>query len=261
MLKQELFVSLLGVDLFVRKIFPREHVSENIPVIIFLHEGLGSIDQWKDFPEKVVKATGFPAIVYDRQGYGKSSPLTETRKLDYIHKEEKFLVQLLIQLKIKSYFLIGHSEGGSLALIHASHNPKGLLKVVTISANTMNEPKIKPSILDVRKTYEKPHSKLKTALQRYHSDKTDSVFYAWSRTWTADFFDKWNIFEDLKQIEVPLLAFHGRNDQYTSLQQIKNIEKLVPGPKNIHILDNCSHHPHFDHSEQVVETIGQFLKA
>lgn len=260
MLKQELFVKLSGVDLFVRKLFPDKENTNGLPVIIFLHEGLGSIDQWKDFPEKVVKTTGFPAFVYDRQGYGKSSPLSETRGLDYIHKEEKLLTLLLKYFEINQYFLIGHSEGGSLALIHASQNPKGLLKVVTLSANTMNEPKIKPSILEVVKTYEQQGSRLKTALQKYHGNKTDSVFYAWSKTWTADFFSNWNIIEALKQIEIPLLAFHGRNDQYTSLQQIENIKNFVPGPKDIHVLNHCSHHPHFDHSKQVIETIRQFLK-
>ena len=260
MLCQELFVPLSGINLFVKKLFPGETVDAELPVMVFLHEGLGSVNQWKDFPEKIVKATGFPAIVYDRLGYGKSSPLLETRGLDYIHKEEKLLNQLLAALHIKSYFLVGHSEGGSLALIHAAQHPKGLLKTVTLSANTMNEAKIKPSILEVVKTYEKQDSKLKTALQKYHGDKTDSVFYAWSKTWTADFFSQWNIIEALKQIEVPLLAFHGRNDQYTSLQQIGNISEFVSAPKTIHVLDQCSHHPHFDHEETVIKAMKEFFE-
>jgi len=260
MFYHESFVSLFGFELFVRKIYPDKGAKSTLPVIFFLHEGLGSIDQWKDFPEKLVEATGFPAIVYDRQGYGKSSPLTEKRGLDYIHKEEIILQQLINKLQVESYFIVGHSEGGSLALIHASRHPSGLRKVVSLSANTINEPKITPSIQHVMETYKKPGSRLKQSLLKYHGEKTDAVFYAWSKTWTASFFSSWNILNELKQIKTPLLAFHGADDQYTSLDQIKNIQELIPAPKEIHILAQCSHHPHFDHEEIVVETIGHFLR-
>lgn len=259
MLHRDDLISLEGIELFYRKILPDKNVTQS-PVIIFLHEGLGSVDQWKDFPEKLVEATGFPAIVYDRQGYGKSSPLAEKRGLDYIHKEEKLLQKFIDALNLKSYFLVGHSEGGSLGLIHASKHPKGLLKVVTLSANTFNEPKITPSIKSVMKVYEESDSKLKSGLAKYHGEKTDDVFYAWSKTWTAPFFQRWNIFEDLAKIEVPVLSFHGENDQYTSLQQIENIRKRVVAPKEINILDECSHHPHFDRQEEVVKKISNFLK-
>ena len=261
MLSKELFVSLSGINLFVKKVYQEEDTNPQLPVMVFLHEGLGSIDQWKGFPEKLVKATGYPALVYDRLGYGKSSPLTEKRELDYIHKEELLLRKLLHQLKIKSYFLIGHSEGGSLVLIHAAQHPAGLIKVVTLAANTKFEAKVKPSILSVMMDYEKPNSKLKQALSKYHGDKTDAVFYAWSKTWTSNFFTSWNIIDELKQIEVPLLAFHGKNDQYTSLVQIENIREYVSGPKRLHIMDNCSHHPHFDHEKKVIEAINDFLKS
>lgn len=259
MLHRDTRVSLAGIELFFREILPdKQH--DLSPVIVFLHEGLGSVDQWKDFPEKLVKATGFPAVIYDRQGYGKSSPLTEKRSLDYIHKEEQLLQRFLDALKLKSYFLIGHSEGGSLGLIHASKHPKGLLKVVTLAANSFNEPKITPSIKDVMKIYEEPGSKLKSGLSKYHGEKTDDIFYAWSKTWTAPFFQQWNIFEELARIEIPVQAFHGENDQYTSLQQIENIKKMVTAPKEIYILNDCSHHPHFDHQAEVVEKITAFLK-
>lgn len=256
----EFFVNLSGIKLFVKKTVPTQVVDESSPVMVFLHEGLGSINQWKGFPEKLVKATGFTALVYDRQGYGKSSPLTQVRQIDYIHKEEELLSRLLHQLNVQFYFLIGHSEGGSLALIHAARHPSGLLKVVTLAANTRFEDKIKPSILHVMKNYHKPGNKLKQALSKYHGDKTDAVFNAWSKTWTADFFKSWNIIEELKQVEVPVLAFHGKNDQYTSLLQIENIQNQVSAPKELFILDHCSHHPHFDHEETVIKAIERFLR-
>ena len=110
------------------------------------------------------------------------------------------------------------------------------------------------------KVYEEPDSKLKNGLAKYHGEKTDDVFYAWSKTWTATFFQSWNIFEELSKIEVPVLSFHGKNDQYTSLQQIENIKKLVTAPKEIKILDDCSHHPHFDQQDMVDKKITNFLK-
>lgn len=260
MLHRDKRISLAGIELFFRIVFPEKEDALQFPVIVFLHEGLGSVDQWKDFPEKLVDATGFPAIIYDRQGYGKSSPLSEKRGLDYIHKEEKLLQKFIDALKLKSYFLVGHSEGGSLGLIHASKHPNGLLKVVTLSANSFNEQKITPSIKAVMKVYEEPNSKLKTGLLKYHGDKTDDIFYAWSKTWTAPFFQSWNIFEELAKIQVPVRSFHGKHDQYTSLQQIENIKKRVTAPKEINILDDGSHYPHFDQPEKVVRKIADFLK-
>lgn len=260
MFHHDTWISFSGIELFVREIYQDKKIINDLPAFIFLHEGLGSIEQWKDFPEKLVMATGYHAIVYDRLGYGKSSRLKDERSLDYIHKEEKLLRQLIETLNLNSYFLVGHSEGGSLGLIHASTHPKGLLKLVTLSANTINEPQIAPSIEAVMKIYEEPESKFKLALLKYHGEKTDAVFYAWSKTWTAPFFQSWNILDELTKIETPVQAFHGRNDQYTSLQQIENIRKLVKAPKEIHILDNCSHHPHFDHQQEVVRKIADFLK-
>lgn len=260
MLLRDHRVAIEGIILFYREVLPVKQSISKAPVMIFLHEGLGSVDQWKDFPEQLVAATGFPAIVYDRQGYGKSSPLSEKRGIDYIHKEEKLLQKFIEVLELKSYFLVGHSEGGSLGLIHASRHPKGLLKVVTLAANSFNEPKITPSIQEVMKVYEEQGSKLKNGLLKYHGDKTDEIFYAWSKTWTAPFFRKWNILEELAKIEVPVQSFHGKNDQYTSLDQIENIRKIVTAPTEINILDNCSHHPHFDHQKEVVKKIADFLK-
>jgi len=259
MLLRDHYVPIGEIKLFYREIVPEDQHALQFPVIVFLHEGLGSVGQWKDFPEKLVEATGFSAIVYDRQGYGKSSPRTEKRGLDYIHQEEKLLQKFINALSLKSYLLVGHSEGGSLGLIHASRHPKGLLKVVTLSANTFNEPKISASIRKVMEIYEKPDSKLRNGLLKYHGEKTDDVFYAWSKTWTAPFFQQWNIFEELEKIELPVQSFHGKNDRYTSLEQIENIRKMVSAPKEINILD-CSHHPHFDRPVEVVKKIADYLK-
>ena len=257
---EDKFVDLSGVSLFTRKLIPDgSHWNKEKPVVIFLHEGLGSVGQWKDFPEKFLERCRLPVLLYDRLGYGKSSPRKGKRGIDYIHREEKLLSLLIGKLSLKKYYLFGHSEGGSLALIHAARHPEGLLKVITLSANTQEEACITPGIEKVRKLYEKPESKLKQALQKYHGTRCDDVFYAWCDTWTADFFQHWNIKPELGRIQVPVLAFHGRNDQYTSLQQIENIRQLVSARKEIHLLNQCSHHPHFDHPEKIMNVICNFI--
>ena len=260
MVVEDEFVELSGLQLFTRKLIPEgKPADKNSPVVIFLHEGLGSVNQWKDFPEKFIRECNLPVLLYDRQGYGKSSPLTEKRGLDYIHKEAELLEHLIQHFSLKKYYLLGHSEGGSLALIHAAHHPEGLIKVITLSANTQEEPCVTPGIENVRKQYERPASKLKQALRKYHGARCDAVFYAWCNTWTAGFFQNWNIREELKKIQVPVLAFHGRNDQYTSLQQVENIRRFVPERKEIHILNQCSHHPHFDYPEKVLAAVCNFI--
>lgn len=261
MIVEDSFVDLSGVRLFTRKLIPDGCCRDKEkPIVIFLHEGLGSVKQWKDFPEKFIEKCRLPVLLYDRMGYGKSSPRKEKRGLDYIHREEQLLSLLIRKLSLKKYYLLGHSEGGSLALIHAALHPDGLLKVITLSANTEHEPRIIPGIKSVRKQYEKPNSKLKQALQKYHGAHCDDVFYAWCDTWMATSFQSWNIKAELSRIKVPILAFHGSNDQYTSLQQIENIRQLVPAEKEIHILDQCSHHPHFDHPVKVLDFIRNFTE-
>ena len=261
MIVEDKLVDLSGINLFTRKLIPdRNQWNPKKPVVIFLHEGLGSVGQWKDFPEKFLKKCHLPVLLYDRLGYGKSSSRKEKRGLDYIHQEEKLLEQLVQKLSLKKYYLLGHSEGGSLALIHAAQHPDGLLKVITLSANTQEEPCITTGIENVKRMYEEPDSKLKKALQKYHGVRCDDVFYAWCDTWTAGFFQNWNIKAELGKIQIPVLAFHGRNDQYTSLQQIENIRQLISSKKEIHLLDQCSHHPHFDHPDEVLTIIGDFLK-
>ena len=261
MVAEDRFVNLSGIRLFTRKLVPEgDQKDKEKPIVIFLHEGLGSVEQWRNFPEKFLEKCSLPVLLYDRLGYGKSSPREGKRGLDYIHQEETLLEKLIQKLSVKKYYLLGHSEGGSLALIHAARHPQDLLKVITLSANTQEEACITPGIENVRKLYEKPGSKLKKALQKYHGTRCDDVFYAWCNTWTADFFQSWNIKAELGKIEIPVLAFHGCSDQYTSLQQIENIRQLVPSKKEIHLLDQCSHHPHFDHPEEVLRIIRAFLK-
>lgn len=261
MKSSEQFISIGEIKLFVKQIFSGKQTNTNDdPVLIFLHEGLGSVGQWKDFPEKVIEATGLNAMLYDRQGYGKSSPLTTKRKIDYLKQEEDLFNTLIKKLQIKKYYLIGHSEGGTIALIHTSKNPNGLLKVITLSANTINEPKISEAINYVIRQYHKPNSYLRQSLMKYHGSNTDLIFDAWSLTWTAPFFQNLNIDNELSKIQVPVLAFHGTADKYTTLIQIEKIKQNVNSEKELVIIPGGTHHLHFDNTETVLKHLISFIQ-
>ena len=255
--REDFFITVGNGTLFCRWLKHGKTVS--FPVMILLHEGLGSIPQWKDFPEQVAKQTGLDILLYERTGYGQSSPLTKKRGLDYLHLEARQLTLLINQLEIPSYVLLGHSEGGSVALIHASENPVGLKSVITLSANVFFEPKITKGILKVRQKFCEDNSKLRKALEQFHKDKTDQIFYAWSDTWTAKIFQKFNLEEWLKRIKFGILAIHGTEDEYTSVEQLNRIRKFARRPVDTVVLEACGHHPHFQQRDKVLEYIVQFL--
>ncbi|KAA3638870.1 MAG: alpha/beta hydrolase [Bacteroidetes bacterium] len=257
LIHEDFFTRIGKDDLFCRWI---KHGSKsNYPVLIFLHEGLGSIPQWKDFPDEIALRTGLDVLLYERTGYGQSSPMTEQREIDYLHIEAEQLSTLVDHLAIPSYILIGHSEGGTIALIHAGENPAGLVKVITLSANVFHESKITKGILKVRQKFCEDNSKLRKALEGFHKNKTSQIFFAWSDTWTADWFGKFNVEESILRIKIGILAMHGNEDEYTSPEQIKRIEKCTKGPIRTFILNDCGHHPHFQQREKVLKYIVQFL--
>ena len=255
---EEFIVSVSGKEIYVRKMIPEGNTVTD-PYLVFLHEGLGSITQWKDFPERIAEACGTNVLLYDRLGYGRSADTDSVRKRDYLHLAAEVLNHLIRELSLKEYSLLGHSEGGSIALIHASYHPEGLQKVITLAANTCYEDKMLSAIREVEKVYEQPGSKMKQALEKHHGKKTDAMFYAWSKIWTDPFFKVWNIGEEMKKITVPVLAIHGEEDQYSSSLQTDLIKECIP-PARIVRIQQCSHHPHFDHAGEVTALICDFLK-
>jgi pimeloyl-ACP methyl ester carboxylesterase len=229
------------------------------PIIVFLHEGLGSIPQWKDFPEQVAFRTGLDVFLYERTGYGKSSPLKEKRGLDYLHLEAVQLAKVIHHLGIDDYVLLGHSEGGSIALLHAAEHPPDLKGVITLSANIFHESSITKGILSVRQKFREDNSNLRNALQRFHDNPIDQIFYAWSDTWTSKMFEEFNIKGSLNKVKIPILAMHGMEDEYTTLNQVFSLGKAVEGPVEIVVLDDCGHHPHISQRTKVLDYIVQFL--
>lgn len=228
------------------------------PWLIFLHEGLGSIGQWQDFPERLCQRTSCPGLVYDRQGYGGSSPLTEPRALDYLHKYAQIeLPQLLAAvLPGRPYVLIGHSDGGSISLIHGAEKPAGLKGIITEAAHVLVEPETLAGIEQAVAAHQQGHLR---GLARYHGEKAEAVFSAWADTWLSPPFAAWNIEYLLPAIEVPLLVLQGMADQYGSQAQVDSIVSRSSGQATPLMLEDCGHTPHKDMPALVLDLMSCFV--
>jgi len=224
--------------------------------LVLLHEGLGSVAQWKQTPEWLFEHSDYNILVYDRTGYGQSSAAPKDYPTDYLRFEAKIILpQLLASLNLNNISLLGHSDGGSVALLFAAYHPELTQKVITEAAHVIIEDISRKGISQIKETYA---GKLKPLLERYHGDKTDWVFYHWADTWLHKDYHDWNIFEELKSIESPLLAIQGENDEYGSIEQL-NIINTVENSE-ICLLKDCGHHPHFQQAEITLNKILAFLQ-
>jgi pimeloyl-ACP methyl ester carboxylesterase len=222
------------------------------PTLVFLHEGLGSVALWKRFPGEVVQASGCPALVYSRYGYGKSEKLAAPRAVEYMHREAlEVLPEILERLGIESPVLIGHSDGASIALIHAGAAGRPVRGVVAMAPHVFVEYVTVASIARAKTTF--ATTDLGERLGRYHDDVT-STFLGWNDIWLHPDFRRWNIEEYLGHVHCPLLLIQGEDDQYGTAAQVKAIARQVPGPVGTLMLPDCAHSPH--QSVQKEATLG-----
>ena len=229
------------------------------PTLVFLHEGLGCAAMWRDFPAQVAEATGFGALVYSRAGYGDSSPITLPRTLRYLHDEAlKTLPQVLAALDVREAILIGHSDGGSIALIYAgSEHATPLRSVIVAAAHVFTEPITLANVAATTALY--VHGDLRAKLERYHGQNVDGAFWGWNRAWLDPAFEVWNIEDYLPAIRVPLLVIQGEADHYGTLRQVEAIQQGVAGTCQSLILPECGHSPHRDQPQLMLEAIKSFL--
>jgi pimeloyl-ACP methyl ester carboxylesterase len=228
------------------------------PVLVFLHEGLGSIGQWRDFPAKLAAAAGCRALVYDRYGYGQSEVLAELRRtVRFMHDEALVaLPELRKELHLENCVLVGHSDGASIALIHAGagHPVRG---VVAMAPHVFIEPLCLSSIRRAAEAFES--TDLAKRLGRYHRDAR-KTFYGWADVWLDPQFEDWDIRADyLPGVRSPVLAIQGRDDEYGTMAQLDEIERRVPGRCELLKLDKCGHSPFRDQPEPVLEKTLAFL--
>jgi pimeloyl-ACP methyl ester carboxylesterase len=255
---QSSFVSAGGHRLEYKWVHPLHLRAEQRPALVFLHEGLGSAALWKGFPDLVVEATGCPALLYSRCGYGKSEPLSAPRGVDYMHREAlQALPDLLQQLAVSNPILIGHSDGASIALIHAGAARWPVRAVVGMAPHVFVEDISIASIAQARRAFET--TDLPAKLSRYHDDVA-SAFWGWNDIWLQPDFRAWNIEEYLPGIACPVLLIQGEDDQYGTLAQVEAIERQVAGPVRTVTLAACGHSPHVDQKEATLRAIAEFIE-
>lgn len=233
--------------------------SRGKPTLVFLHEGLGSIRQWRDFPAQLAAATGCRALVYDRYGYGQSDVLAEPRRtVQFMHDEALLsLPDLLRTLRIQNPVLIGHSDGASIALIHAGAGSE-VRGVVAMAPHVFIEPVCLSSIRKAAETF--VTTDLHARLGRYHRDAR-KTFYGWADVWLDPEFEGWDIRDDfLPKIACPVLAIQGYDDEYGTLAQLDEIARRVKGPCELLKLEKCGHAPFRDRPDEVLRAVAGFVK-
>ncbi|MEO5699468.1 MAG: alpha/beta hydrolase [Casimicrobiaceae bacterium] len=225
------------------------------PVLVLLHEGLGSVAMWRDFPMRLAHATGNEVIAYSRHGYGRSDPLTAPRSVRYMHDEALIVLpQLLDALDVPAPILIGHSDGASIALLHAGARVRRVYGVVALAPHVMVEDISIRSIEAARESY--ATGDLRGRLARHHAD-VDSAFRGWNDIWLDRAFRSWNIEGCLPAIACPVLAIQGHDDPYGTLEQVDRLARAVADVEVL-ALENCGHSPHRDHEEVVTAAITRF---
>jgi pimeloyl-ACP methyl ester carboxylesterase len=234
---------------------------DKAPTMVFLHEGLGSVSTWRDFPSQVAEITGCGALVYSRVGYGNSDPITQPRPVSFMHTEALVtLPEVLDFARVREAILIGHSDGGSIALIYAGGIKDARLRGLILEApHVFVEDLGVESIARAADDYES--GQLKQALERHHGSNADCAFWGWNRVWLDPEFRSWNIEEYLPGISVPVLVIQGEEDEYGTLKQVAAIERGCKGTVQSLILTDCGHSPHRERPQETLKAITAFIRS
>jgi pimeloyl-ACP methyl ester carboxylesterase len=231
------------------------------PLLVFLHEGLGSRSLWKDFPRELCDAAGCRGLVYSRPGYGRSTPRAADERwgVDYMHRQAHELLPALLQaLRIaEAPWLLGHSDGASIALLYAARHPEAVAGLVLMAPHLFVEPVALASIEAAREAF--GSTGLPQRLARHHED-VDSAFWGWNRIWLDPAFRDWNIEAGLEGIRCPVLAIQGLDDEFGTLQQIHRIRQHVPAAQLLELPD-CGHSPYRDQPQKVIAATAEFIAA
>ena len=244
-----------------------EHVwlypeRRHAPLLVFLHEGLGSVAMWRDFPQQLCAAGSFRGLVYSRPGYGQSTPRAKDERwpMDFMHHQAldvlpAFLFAAGVNDTSPAPWLFGHSDGGSIALLHAAKFQERVAGAIVLAPHLFVEDISVSSIAKAREAY--LHTELRTKLSRYHAD-VDSAFWGWNDTWLDPAFRAFNIEREIAEIRCPVLAIQGINDEYGTMAQIDRIAALAPQTRLLKLSD-CGHTPHRDQPEHVIRASLDFI--
>lgn len=234
------------------------------PLLVFLHEGLGSVSMWRDFPARLCAEMGCRGLVYSRPGYGRSAFLSATYDWapDYMHREARDTLPAVLQaLKVNSaeqpLWLVGHSDGGSIALIYAAYHADRVAGLVVLAPHIMVEDLTVRSIEQARRAYQ--DGALRSGLSRHHDDP-DATFWRWNQIWLSQKFRDWSIESELGTIRCPVLALQGVDDPYGTLEQVHGIRRRVPKTRVVE-LAGCAHSPHRDQPKRLIAEVISFIRS
>lgn len=229
--------------------------------IVLLHDSLGCVELWRDFPARLAEATGRDVIAYDRLGFGRSDPCTEPpAPLRFIHDEAHDGFRAVLEaFKLERFILFGHSVGGGMAVGCAAAYPARCLALITESAQAFPEDRTLQGIRQAKLTFSQPEQMQRLA--KYHGEKAPWVLSAWVDSWLAPAFADWRLNADLQRVCCPVLALHGNDDEYGSVLHPQRIAEQAGAPATVCILDACGHVPHREQESQVLQQVGQWLGA
>lgn len=234
------------------------------PLIVFLHEGLGSLSMWRDFPSRLCEALDCRGLVYSRPGYGGSTPRAtdEVWAPDFMHRQAHDVLPALlrtlgIDASVDRPWLFGHSDGGSIALLYAARFAHAVAGVAVLAPHILVEAVSLASIAKVRQAY--AETDLRQRLARHHTDP-DSAFFGWNDVWLSPAFRRWSIEDDIAAITCPLLAVQGLDDEYGTLEQIHGLQRRLPHTLLLE-LPACGHSPHKDQPQAVIDAVQQLIRG
>lgn len=249
------FANLTGRRIEYRMI-PGDHAQ---PTLVLLHEGLGSVALWRDFPDKLAGRLGARALLYSRFGYGQSDGLVAPRTTRFMHEEAlDVLPALLDRFHIERPLLVGHSNGASIALIHAAASGRPVAGLVLMAPHVFVEPETVESIARIRETYRA--TDLRARLAKYHAH-VDDAFLGWADTWLLPEFLAWSIEDLIGGVSRPMLLVQGRDDEYGTLEQLARIAARAQAPVHRLVLDRCGHSPHRDREAAVLDAVVDFARG
>lgn len=233
--------------------------ADDAPVLVFLHEGLGSVSLWRDFPDRVAAATGLAAFVYSRQGYGGSSPVDLPRPMDYLEREARdVLGRVLDAAGIRSAILVGHSDGATIALVHAALDECRRVKAVAaLAPHTFVEDLCVAAIAQVKNLYA---DTLRPRLERHHGANVDCAFWGWNGAWLDPRFKQMEFRPLLPRIRVPVAVIQGDDDEYATRAQVDAVAEGVSGPVRAVMLPACGHSPQRDQPEATLAAVVDLVR-
>jgi len=255
--REDLELEVGGVLLAARRLRPAGPAA-GAATLVLLHEGLGCIEGWRSFPERLVRATGLPALLYDRRGYGRSGALDRPWDADYLHRAAlEELPEVVAACGVERPLLLGHSDGGTIALLYAAHHAP--VAIITEAAHVFVEEAARAGIRRAVRRWSS--GDLRPRLERLHGAHTEVIFRSWADTWLAPWFDGWSIIDALPAVHCPALLLQGVDDEYATPDHLAEIASRLAGPVHAELLDGCGHAPHHEAPGVVISLVARWISS